>query len=86
VGAQNALRAQDPNSSLSLMRDPQAQPAARTVTLALTPDQSEKLILLENHPDCRLRLALRGANDNSQTTSGVMEFDPSDSMQAIIQP
>ena len=60
--------------------------AARTVTLSLTPEQSEKLILLENHPDCRLRLALRGANDDSSAASTVLEFDPVSSMQAIIQP
>ncbi len=86
IAPQNAVRAQNPSSLLSLPRDAQAQPSAKTVTLALTPDQSEKLILLENHPDCRLRLALRAANDSSQASSGVMEFDPVDSMQPIIQP
>jgi hypothetical protein len=53
--------------------------------LALTPEESEKLILLENHPSCSVRLALRAANDPSRAPAGVVDFNPMESMDAIVK-
>ncbi|MBI4212887.1 MAG: Flp pilus assembly protein CpaB [Chloroflexi bacterium] len=86
VGAHNALRAQDASNLLAMPRDPQSKPTAKTVTLALTPDESQKLVLLENHPDCQIRLALRGAGDDSKWAPVVIDFDPFVSMDAIVKP
>lgn len=85
LGAQNTLRAQDSRSALDITRQAEIKPGARTVTLALSPEESQKLILLENHPACRIRLALRGAGDSSMVGTGVLDFDPVASMETIVK-
>jgi pilus assembly protein CpaB len=81
---QQALRASDPRSTLDTARQPNGQPTAKTITMSLSPEESEKLILLENHPDCRLRLALRPAGDRTKAATGVIDFDPMASMDPIL--
>jgi Flp pilus assembly protein CpaB len=83
---QYALRASDARSTLDTTRQPNGQPTAKTITMSLSPDESERLILLENHPDCRLRLALRPAGDKTKATTGVIDFDPVRSMDPILSP
>ena len=85
LGPQDALRAQDSKASLALNRSSELRPTAQTITLALTPDESTKLILLEGHPSCRIRLALRPANDDSRTTTSVIDFNPVTSMDPIVK-
>jgi Flp pilus assembly protein CpaB len=86
ISPQQALRAQDARTAAEAARQPQGQPTAKTVTLSLTPEESDKLILLENHPDCRLRLALRAAGDQTRAPSDVIDFDPMRSMAPILKP
>lgn len=82
----DALRAQNPSSMLAVPTEAQARPAAKSITLSLTPQESEKLLLLEEHPSCSLRLALRAKNDTSTIPSGVLDFNPSLSMDPIVKP
>ena len=86
VPPQDLLRAQDAKTMLSVSRQPENKPTAKSITLALTPDESQKLILLENHPACSLRLALRAAGDTGKVTTGVVDFNPGTSMSPIVQP
>lgn len=86
VAPQNALRAQDARSAMDVARQPLAQPTAKTLTLSLTPEESERLILLESHPSCSLRLALRAAGDQSRASTVVIDFDPMASMEPILKP
>ena len=86
TGAQNAFRAQDAGSTLSMVRQPEAKPTARTMTLALTPEESERLVLLETYPSCALRLALRAASDDGRAPTSVLDFNPTESMDAIAKP
>lgn len=83
---QGALRPQDSVGGLSQTRTADVRPAAKTITLALTPGQSEKLISLETHPSCSVRLALRAADDDSNAPITVLDFNPSGSMDAVVQP
>lgn len=83
---QTAFRAQDARGALDVTRSPAPQPMAKTVTLAVTPEESARLILLENHPDCRLRFALRAAGDQSRATPGILDFDPASSMNPVVRP
>src|SRR5204863_13801 len=69
---------------LSTSARPQAKPIANTITLALTPEESQKLVLLENHASCNLRLALRAAGDQAKVSDAVVEFNPTASMAPII--
>ena len=86
VPPQDVLKAQNARNTLSVTRQPEGKPAAKSITLALTPDESEKLILLENHPACSLRLALRAAGDDGKVNSKVVDFNPATSMDAIVKP
>ncbi len=84
VSPLQTAQANNADNMLSLQRSPSARPVASTVTLSLTPDDSERLILLENHPACTLRLALRSAGDQGKTSSNVVEFNPAASLDPII--
>jgi Flp pilus assembly protein CpaB len=68
---------------VDIARNPQGQPTARTMTFSLTPEESEKLLLIENHPDCHLRLALRAAGDSTKAPSAAIDFNPALSLDAV---
>ncbi len=84
--AKDALRAQNPTTMLTVPTESTARPSAKSITLSLTPSESEKLLLLEEHPACLLRLALRAKNDKGSITSGVVDFNPAVSMDPIVKP
>lgn len=53
-------------------RDLKPEPRAKSVTLAVTPEQALRLVLFEEL--CELRLALRGANDHTLVNVGPEEL------------
>jgi pilus assembly protein CpaB len=79
-----SVQPKNADGMLSTSARPQAKPIANTITLALTPEESQKLVLLENHSSCNLRLALRAAGDQARVSNAVVEFNPTASMAPII--
>lgn len=86
VSLTQSAQARSTEGAMSMTRAPQAKPIAKTLTMALTPDESQKLILLESHPSCSLRLALRSAGDNAKVSTATAEFNPATGLTPIVVP
>jgi pilus assembly protein CpaB len=80
------VQSRNAESMMAGQRRPSTKPAAKTFTLSLTPDEAQRLVLLENHPDCKLRLALRAAVDNAPIRTLVADFDPAVSLEPVLAP
>lgn len=83
TSAVSAVQSQNSTSTLTGTRKPQAKPMAKTVTLSLSPDEAQTLVMYENHPSCDIRLALRASNDEQSVATSVAEFDPTVSMGVV---
>lgn len=81
-----SAQARTTDGVMGMTRAPQAKPIAKTLTMALTPDESQKLILLETHSSCSLRLALRAAGDQGKVSTATAEFNPATGMAPIVVP
>lgn len=82
----DALKSQNPQNLLNMPAQPSTRPMAKTMTLSLPPEDAQRLVMLENHPSCHLRLALRAAADNARLKIGVLDFDPAVSMDPVAKP
>lgn len=80
------VQTRNAESVMNVTRAPQTKPAAKTITLSLTPEEAQRVVLLENHPSCRLRLALRAAEDKGTSRTAVADFDPSGSLAPVLAP
>ncbi len=76
----NVVQAQNATNTLSSKRQPESKPMAKTVTLSLSPEEAQVLVMYENHPSCEIRLALRPSGDQKPVSTSVAEFDPMASM------
>lgn len=81
-----AVQSRNGESMMAGQRRAQTKPAAKTFTLSLSPDEAQRLVLLENHPDCKLRLALRATDDKAPVRMGVADFDPAVSLEPVLGP
>ncbi len=81
-----AVQSRNAESMMAMPRQPQPKPMAKTATLSLTPEEAQRVVVLEHHPDCDLRLALRAAGDTSSPRSAVAEFDPAISLAPVLAP
>ncbi len=80
----NALQAKNPTNALATTtRDSKSKPIAKTVTLSLSPEEAQMLVMYENHPSCDIRLALRAPGDEKAVSTSVAEFDPAANMGAV---
>ena len=76
----SALDAVKPKSgsstNLAAQRQAAPQASAKTITLALTPQEAQTVVLLEANPSCTLRLALRSPNDGGVVPMPEATFNP----------
>lgn len=76
----SALDAVKPKSgsgtNLTALRQAAPQHLAKTITLALTPQEAQTVVLLEANPSCTLRLALRSPNDGAVVPMPEATFNP----------
>ncbi|MBI4496879.1 MAG: Flp pilus assembly protein CpaB [Chloroflexi bacterium] len=73
----DALKTTNDSKTLSTPRQPSRQATAKTITLALTPHETQSVVLLEENATCSLRLVLRSPNDGEQPDMPEAIFDPS---------